>query len=100
MASNGSWSNHTDLGVALAGAGATVIHDEIVLMGGASSTGPQRRTYGWLPETDAWRNMGNLIHPVHSMSWAHYNNATFVFGGDSGNPRGVGCSFVPRTTVT
>ena len=86
MASNGSWSNHTDLGVALAGAGATVIHDEIVLMGGASSTGAQRRTYGWLPETDTWRNMGNLIHPVHSMSWAHYNNATFVFGGDSGNP--------------
>ena len=86
MASNGSWSNHTDLGVALAGAGATVIHDEVVLMGGASSTGAQRRTYGWLPDTDAWRNMGNLIHPVHSMAWTHYNNATYVFGGDSGNP--------------
>ena len=86
MASNGSWSNHTDLGVALAGAAATIIHDEIVLMGGASSTGAQRRTYGWLPDTDAWRNMGNLIHPVHSMSWTHYNNATYVLGGDSGNP--------------
>ncbi len=86
MASNGSWSNHTDLGVALAGAAATVIHDEVVLFGGASSTGAQRRTYGWLPDTDAWRNMGNLIHPVHSTSWTHYNNATYVLGGDSGNP--------------
>ena len=86
MASNGSWSNHTDLGVALAGAGASVIHDEVVLFGGASSTGAQRRSYGWLPDTDAWRTMGNLIHPVHSMSWAQYDNATYVFGGDSGNP--------------
>ena len=84
--SNGTWSNHTDLGVAISGAGATVIHDEIVLFGGASSTGAQRRTYGWLPDTDEWRNMGNLLIAVHSMAWTQYNNATYVIGGDSGNP--------------
>ena len=86
MLSNGSWTNHTDLGVALAGAGAEVIHDEIVLFGGASSTGAQRRSYGWLPETDVWRSMGNLGRAVHTMAWTQYNNATFIVGGDSGNP--------------
>ena len=86
LTSNGTWSNHTDLGVALAGAAATVIHDEIVLMGGASSTGAQRRSYGWLPDTDAWRNMGNLMTAVHSMAWTTYGNATYVIGGDAGNP--------------
>ena len=100
MASNGSWSNHTDLGVALAGAGATVIHDEVVLMGGASSTGAQRA------------RMAGFETPMHGATWATSFTRCTAWPGRTtttpptcsvaiqGTPRGVGCNCVPPTTAT
>ena len=100
MASNGSWSNHTDLGVALAGAGATVIHDEIVLMGGASSTEHNAARTDGCPRPTRGATWGTSSTPYTACHGRTTTTPPSSLEATQATPRGVGCSFAPRTTAT
>lgn len=78
-----TWSNQSDLGVAIAGSSAHVIHDEIVLMGGYASGGSTRYTYGYIPDIDAWRQMGDLGQAALFRATTMYLNQTWAVGGDA-----------------
>jgi len=78
----GTWSNHTDIGAFIAASSVHVIHDEIVLLGGVGSGGATQYTYGWLPESGAWRQMGDLGRSASFRASTLYNNHTYAVGGD------------------
>jgi hypothetical protein len=79
---SGTWSNHTDIGAFIAASSVHVIHDEIVLLGGVGSGGATQYTYGWLPETGAWRQMGDLGRAASFLASTQYTNHTYAVGGD------------------
>lgn len=81
---NDTWTNHTVLPWKIMGMASTVYNDEIVLMGGYV-TSPERKTYGYNPETGHLRRLGDIANPMFMSAMASGNNTILYAGGDASN---------------
>ncbi len=83
-----TWTNLSSLPKAMYGWGATVLNDEIVLVGGFSG-GPKKSVYHWNPVENTWSVGNDIIAPGHfdlevetingSIVWASGDMSTYPY---------------------
>lgn len=79
---NDTWKNHTVLPWKIMGMASTVYNDEIILQGGYTFT-PERKTYGYNPETGHMRRLGDISNSMFMSTMASGNNTILYAGGDA-----------------
>ena len=79
---NDTWTNHTTLPWKIMGMASTVYNDEIILQGGYTFS-PERKTYGYNPETGHMRRLGDISNSMFMSAMASGNNTILYAGGDA-----------------